>query len=79
MRVEKCLADSRKPSKRGLRVFLRKNLMGIVTTLIDLLHDAYGRKSNEEKRVAMLGLNALIKEVGSSISTAAPQVGICIR
>lgn len=53
--------------------------MGIVTTLIDLLHDAYGRKSNEEKRVAMLGLNALIKEVGSSISTAAPQVGICIR
>lgn len=50
-------------------------MLGIIALLNDILQEVQGRKTDDMKRKVLLGLNALVKEVGSSISAVAPQVG----
>ena len=48
--------------------------MGIVSHLNEVLQDVHGRRPLTVKKNVMRSLGALVKHVGSQITTVAPQV-----
>ena len=76
-KVERTLAppaQSRQGMPQHIGSFLQTYMLGIIALLNDILQDVQGRKTDDMKRKVLFGLDALIKEVGSSISAVAPQV-----
>ncbi|KAH8118429.1 hypothetical protein DFH11DRAFT_1686601 [Phellopilus nigrolimitatus] len=76
-KVEKALESSTSGSsgsKQHLGNFLKGYMLGIIAILNDVLQDVQGRKTDDMKRKVLFGLNALVREVGSSISAVAPQI-----
>ncbi|KAL5508165.1 hypothetical protein ACEPAH_5783 [Sanghuangporus vaninii] len=76
-KVERTLAPStydRQVVAQHIGSFLKMYMLGIIALLNDILQDVQGRKTDDMKRKVLLGLNALVKEVGSSISAVAPQI-----
>ena len=76
-KVERTLsppANTRHSSVQHIGSFLKPYMLGIIAQLNDVLQDVQGRKTDDMKRKVLFGLNALIKEVGTSISAVAPQV-----
>lgn len=49
-------------------------MLAIIAHLSEVLQDVQGRQTFQTKRKVILGLNALIKEIGPAISAVAPQV-----
>ncbi|EJD01349.1 uncharacterized protein FOMMEDRAFT_111106 [Fomitiporia mediterranea MF3/22] len=76
-KVERTLsppANTRHSSVQHIGIFLKAYMLGIIAQLNDVLQDVQGRKTDDMKRKVLFGLNALIKEVGTSISAVAPQI-----
>ncbi|THH12376.1 hypothetical protein EW145_g35 [Phellinidium pouzarii] len=76
-RVERALdtsANGQQSQTQQLGIFLKGYMLGIIAILSDVLQDVQGRKTDDIKCKVLFGLNALIKEVGSSISAVAPQI-----
>ncbi|KAK1226693.1 hypothetical protein PQX77_010337 [Marasmius sp. AFHP31] len=70
-KVEKTLA-SVEGGEPG--VLLRNYILGIITNINDMLQDVQGKKSVERKREIIRSLGFLVEQIGSSVSTVAPQI-----
>lgn len=66
---------SKKPfSTTGLGDFLRVHMLGLITTINDLLQDVQGKKPLAIKRKLLRGLGGLIEQIGDPINNVSPQV-----
>lgn len=54
--------------------FLKPFMLGVISTMNDMLHDVQGKKSVEEKRKIVRSLGVLIAKVGDSMASFSPQV-----
>lgn len=54
--------------------FLSPNMLGIISSLHDILHEILGKQTIDEKRKILLSFSELIRTVGPSMSKYAPQV-----
>jgi len=63
-------------SERGNRdtPLLNEYLMGVISHLNEVLQDVHGKRSLDVKRKVMRSLGALIEQVGSQVTSVAPQV-----
>ncbi|KAI0068558.1 hypothetical protein BV25DRAFT_1792048 [Artomyces pyxidatus] len=63
----------RQPSE-VLPSFLKSHMLGIISHMIDLLHDVQGKKSAASKQQTLRGLGAMTSIIGPAISGVAPQI-----
>lgn len=54
--------------------FLREHVLGILSSLNDILNDGQGKKSASHKATVVRSVGALVEVVGSTISLVTPQV-----
>ncbi|KAH9844382.1 uncharacterized protein C8Q71DRAFT_696515 [Rhodofomes roseus] len=77
-KVERALrpqtTSSRSPPTQSLSAFLKPHMLGIITVLNDQLQDVYGKRTLQSKKTIIRSLGVFIKEMGSAIATAAPQI-----
>ena len=75
-RVETILLSSKKnvKSDTNLANFLKTYVLGLISTINDMLQDVQGKKTVEMKRKIIRSLGALVHEIGESIVNVAPQV-----
>ncbi|KAK7033561.1 hypothetical protein VNI00_012785 [Paramarasmius palmivorus] len=64
----------RREEKERLGALLKSYILGLITTINDMLQDVHGKKSVETKRMIIRSLGALVEEVGPGVSIVAPQI-----
>ncbi|EEB98563.1 hypothetical protein MPER_01906, partial [Moniliophthora perniciosa FA553] len=64
----------KKDRQEILGAFLKSYILGLITTINDMLQDVHGKKSIETKRMIIRSLGVLVEEVGPGISSVAPQI-----
>uniref|UniRef100_A0A0W0G3C2 non-specific serine/threonine protein kinase n=1 Tax=Moniliophthora roreri TaxID=221103 RepID=A0A0W0G3C2_MONRR len=64
----------KKDGQERLGAFLKSYILGLITTINDMLQDVHGKKSIETKRMIVRSLGALVEEVGPGVSSVAPQI-----
>lgn len=57
-----------------LGTFLKAYMLGLISHINDLLQDVQGKKNVASKQKILRGLGAVIQQIGSTITYAAPQV-----
>ncbi|KAI0053695.1 hypothetical protein FA95DRAFT_478808 [Auriscalpium vulgare] len=77
-KVEKSLESSKGRRRQSdgddLGGFLKLHMLGIISYMIDLLHDVQGKKSPQAKQQTLRSLGALAHTIGPLISGVAPQI-----
>ncbi|KAI9000757.1 hypothetical protein BD414DRAFT_405932 [Trametes punicea] len=54
--------------------FLREHMLGVISTLNDMLQEVHGKQSMESKQKILRSFGEFAKQVGASISNVAPQI-----
>ncbi|KZT71549.1 hypothetical protein DAEQUDRAFT_111495 [Daedalea quercina L-15889] len=77
-KVERALrpqtSSARSTPVQSLSAFLKPHMLGIITILNDQLQDVYGKRTPESKKTIIRSFRVFIREMGSAIATAAPQI-----
>jgi len=58
--------------------FLKAHVLGLISQVNDMLQDVQGKKGVTVKRRIIRGLGVLILQIGPTITSVAPQVGIIL-
>ncbi|KAI0776189.1 hypothetical protein BD413DRAFT_469293 [Trametes elegans] len=61
-------------SEGEYRAFLKEHMLGVISTLNDMLQEVHGRQSIESKQKILRSFGEFAKQVGPAISTVAPQM-----
>ncbi|KAI9467128.1 hypothetical protein BJY52DRAFT_1423860 [Lactarius psammicola] len=62
------------PSVGGVGMFLKSNILGLISYLVDKLQGVQGRETMASKQQTLRGFGALVTHVGPEISIVAPQI-----
>jgi serine/threonine-protein kinase ATR len=73
-RVVNSTTNAGQPSPAELGAFLKAHMLGLISHINDLLQDVQGKKNVGSKQKIIRGLGAVIQQIGSTITYAAPQV-----
>ncbi|KAH9482313.1 Serine/threonine-protein kinase ATR [Psilocybe cubensis] len=75
-RVEEILSPDKKniSTTNSLEAFLKDYILGVISTINDMLQDVQGKKSVTVKRKILRSLGSLIEQMGAAISAVSPQI-----
>lgn len=75
-KVERALVSGkgRTPPAQDLGAFLKVYMLGLISSINDMLQDVLGKKTLTTKRKILRSLGALITQIGPAISNVSPQV-----
>lgn len=61
-------------SKEDIEAFFKEHMLGVISTLNDMLQEVHGRQTVETKQKILRSFGEFAKLVGPSIANVAPQV-----
>ena len=58
----------------SLGAFLEARILGVLTHMVEILEDVKTKQSLQEKRCVCRAIGKVVQQIGTSVSTIAPQV-----